>query len=59
MPFYFDECTEYHPELHPVPGLCVICKKRHQPSEKILCTLTRMGDDPNEEFVCGGFEKID
>lgn len=52
MPFYNDDGTEINPDLVPKPGLCVSCKKDDDPSEEILCILTRADQQDAAEFQC-------
>ena len=60
MPFYFDDGTEYKPNLYPLPQLCQSCMKKDDRKEKVLCTLTRLDyhHDPSEEFKCAQYELI-
>ena len=54
--FYDDDGTEVNPDLIPKPSLCISCKKDEIPSEEILCDLTRMAQQGEEEFICGAYE---
>ena len=57
-PFYDDNGLEIDPNEIKRPSLCVICKKDNDPAEEIICTLTRIDQKDEEEFVCYSFEKI-
>jgi hypothetical protein len=58
--FYNDDGTKIDPELVPVPGLCVICRKHRSADweENMLCILNRNDYRNEESFKCGVFEKI-
>jgi len=55
--YFFDDGTEYNPDLYPKPNLCLICKKNEDPNEEILCNLNRMDQYGNDDFKCFVFEK--
>ena len=58
--YYFDNGTEFNPDLYPKPGLCLICKINEDsddPEDEILCNLTRLDQHGKEEFSCGHFER--
>ncbi len=57
MPYFDDDGNEIMPEIYPKPGLCLICKKLTDPHERVLCTLNRIDQRYEKEFVCGTFEK--
>jgi len=57
MGFYDDDGNEYNPDLHPLPSLCLSCKKKDDPSEEIVCNLTRMDQLGENEFICYAYEK--
>lgn len=57
-PYYLDDGTEVNPELVKKPSLCIICKNDSDPDEEILCTLTRIDQQDEDEFRCEGFERI-
>jgi hypothetical protein len=57
-PYYHDDGTEINPDDIRKPSLCIICKKDYDPDEEILCTLNRIDQNNNEEFICEAFEKI-
>jgi hypothetical protein len=57
-PYFNDDGTEINPDEVRKPSLCVICKKDSDPNEEILCTLTRMDQMHDDEFICYAFEKI-
>ncbi|MCD4678962.1 MAG: hypothetical protein K8S00_01115 [Bacteroidales bacterium] len=43
-PFYDDDGTKVNPDLIPVPGMCLVCKKwdNGDSEEEMLCKLTIM-----------------
>ncbi len=57
MGYYRDDGSEYNPDLHPLPGLCMSCKKKDDPREEIVCNLTRMDQAGNSEFICYAYER--
>jgi len=54
--YYLDDGTKIDPNLIPKPGLCLTCKKDDDPAEEILCTLTRIDERDDSEFVCYSYE---
>jgi len=54
--FFRDDGTEINPDLISKPSLCVSCRKDQDPSEEILCTLTRADQQGEAEFECFTFE---
>jgi len=55
--FFNDDGTPFNPDLYPLPNLCLSCKKKDDPSEEILCGLTRMDQAGEKEFKCFAYEK--
>ncbi len=55
---YYDDGTPYNPNLHPMPNLCLLCRKKDNPHEKLLCDLNRMDQLGEENFKCGAYEAI-
>ena len=55
--FYLDDGTKVDPNLITKPGLCLSCINDDSPDseEEILCTLTRIDQMSDEEFICYGF----
>jgi len=54
---FFDDGTEYNPDLNPKPGLCLTCKKDEDQKEEILCDMNRMDQHGENEFICFAYEK--
>ncbi len=54
MPYFNDDGTEVNPDFYPKPGLCLICKLNDDPEEEIMCTLTRIDQRKDHEFICYG-----
>jgi len=57
MGFYDDNGNKYNPDLYPLPHLCISCRKKDDPNEEIVCTLTRMDQMGESEFRCFAYEK--
>ncbi|MCD4652769.1 hypothetical protein K8T06_02420 [bacterium] len=57
-PYFDDDGTELSPDYLPMPGLCLICKKKDDPNEEILCNLNRLGQSEGEKFECFAFVDI-
>ncbi len=55
--FFNDDGTPYNPDLHPIPNLCLTCKKKDDPNEEMICNLTRMDQQGEKEFKCFAYEK--
>lgn len=58
MPYYHDDGTEFFPNLLPKPEQCMSCTKNYDPSEEVLCNLTRMGQFDEGGFKCYSHNKI-
>jgi hypothetical protein len=54
--FYNDDGTEVNPDLIPKPSLCISCRKDGIRNEEILCDLTRMDQQGEDEFICDAYE---
>lgn len=54
--FFNDDGSEINPELISKPSLCVTCKKDDDPSEEILCILTRADQQDETVFRCFAYE---
>lgn len=59
MGYFNDDGSQINPNLHPLPNLCMSCKKRENPNEEILCNLTRIDQLGKSEFICFAYEKED
>lgn len=57
VPYFFDDGTEFNPDLYPKPSLCLTCKKDEDQNEEILCNLTRVDQHREKEFKCYAYEK--
>jgi len=56
-PRYFDDDgTELNPDLIPKPALCVSCAKDGDPNEEVLCSLNRLDQQGEAEFMCFAYE---
>lgn len=56
--FYLDDGTKVDPNLVPKPGLCLTCAKDNDPREEMLCTLNRIDQMDDDDFICGAYEPI-
>ncbi len=56
MPFFDDDGNELNSDLVAKPDLCVSCAKDGDPNEEILCTLNRLDQQGEDEFLCGAYE---
>lgn len=55
--FYNDNGTPVHPDLIPKPGLCLTCKHDEDSRQYIPCTLNRMDQREEEDFICDAYEE--
>ncbi|MGD9931443.1 MAG: hypothetical protein AB7U05_15580 [Mangrovibacterium sp.] len=57
--FFDDDGNPVNPELIPVPGLCIICKRYQEEdwNENMFCQHNRYNQRNNPDFKCGAFEK--
>ncbi|MEP6946055.1 MAG: hypothetical protein ABJA02_09075 [Acidobacteriota bacterium] len=58
MPYFDDDGNEIDPSLAPIPKMCLMCEKRDDPHEEILCNLNRLGQRSEPAFKCGAFVSI-
>lgn len=58
MPYYDDDGNEIDPATIPMPGMCLMCDKRGDPDEEILCNLTRLDQMNKREFKCEAFSSL-
>ncbi|MGB4960907.1 MAG: UPF0158 family protein [Saprospiraceae bacterium] len=56
--YYYDDGSEFNPDLFPLPQLCISCKNKDDPYEEILCNLTRMDQNGEPEFKCFAYQRI-
>lgn len=52
MPYFDDNGNELNPNLIPKPALCVGCRNDDDPSQEIVCNLTRLDQQDEPEFIC-------
>ena len=58
--YYDDEGNENNPNLISKPDLCITCKKNELSGEdEILCNLTRVDQQGQDEFICDAYEPKD
>lgn len=53
-----DDGYEINTELINKPGLCILCLNNDDPSQKLLCDLTRYDQKESNEFICFAFKRI-
>lgn len=53
-----DDGTIIDPDLYPTPKKCLSCKNFILKSQKVYCTLNKIGQEPGEEFQCGSFDGV-
>ncbi len=58
MPFFDDEGREVSAALFPKPALCAGCRLNDDPSQTIACTLTRLDQYGETEFICFAYTPI-
>ena len=54
--YFDDDGNRLDPNLVSKPSLCILCKHDDDPSEEILCTLTRLDQQDSDEFQCFAYE---
>ena len=58
MPYYDDDGNELDPASIPVPQMCLMCDKKDDPDEEILCNLNRLDQAGEPNFKCGAFVSL-
>ena len=56
--FYLDDGTKVDPNLVDKPSLCISCSKNDDPNEETICTLTRIDQQGEKEFICDAYSPI-
>lgn len=61
MTYFYDDGTEFDPELIPKPEMCLRCRSNliQDWEEEILCNLTRADQREEKEFRCKAFRWAD
>lgn len=54
--FFDDDGNELDPKLITMPKLCLSCEKKDDPGEEILCTLNRLDQRDEENFICHAYQ---
>ncbi len=57
--FFLDDGTKVDPNLIPKPGLCLTCVHDNDPAQEMLCTLTRIDQMDDEEFICEAYRQVE
>ncbi len=58
MPYYDDDGNELDPTTVPLPRMCLICEKKDDPEEEVLCNLNRLDQRDDAVFQCGAFVSL-
>ena len=58
MPYYDDDGNELDPTTIPMPRMCLMCEKKDDPNEEILCNLNRLDQVNEPDFKCGAFVSL-
>ncbi len=58
MPYYDDDGNELDPSIITVPQMCLMCDKKDDPHEEILCNLTRLDQMDEPVFKCHAFVSL-
>ena len=58
MPYYDDDGNELDPATAPLRPMCLLCEKKDDPHEEILCNLNRLDQRDEVEFKCGAFVSL-
>jgi hypothetical protein len=58
MPYYDDDGNEIDPTGIPIPRMCLMCEKKDEPTEEILCNLNRLDQAGETHFKCGAFVSL-
>ena len=58
MPYYDDDGNELDPTTVPLPRMCLMCEKKDDPNEEIVCNLIRLEQRNEKEFKCRAFVSL-
>ena len=58
MGYYDDDGNELDPTTIPMPDMCLLCEKKDDPNEEILCNLNRLDQRNDRDFKCGAFVSL-
>ncbi len=53
--FYDDSGSKIDPNLMGKPSLCTTCKKDDEEKEEMFCTLNRIDQQGDDEFICEAY----
>lgn len=56
--YFEDDGTGFNPDLRPAPDLCATCTKASDPSQTLICNLTRADQSGKDIFVCFAYDPI-
>ena len=54
--YFDDDGTELNPDLVPLPSLCLLCVNEDDPSQEVLCNLTRLDQRDEAAFQCFAYK---
>lgn len=58
MPYFDDDGNEMDPSSVQMPRMCIMCEKKDDPNEEILCNLNRLDQRGESTFKCGAFVSL-
>ena len=58
MPYYDDDGNELDPASVPMPPMCLMCEKKDDFDEEILCNLNRLEQREFKNFKCEAFVSL-
>ena len=58
MAYYDDDGNEVDPSTIAMPAMCLLCDKKDDPHEDILCNLNRLDQRDEPDFKCGAFVSL-
>ena len=58
MPYYDDDGNELDPATVQMPQMCLMCEKKDDPDEEILCNLNRLDQRNDKTFKCYAFVSL-
>lgn len=56
--YFDDDGNIIDPNSYPTPKMCLSCKNFILKSQKIMCTLMKVGLEEGENFECGTFDPV-
>ncbi|MDF7809701.1 hypothetical protein P4E94_19840 [Pontiellaceae bacterium B12219] len=56
--YFDDDGNELNPDLIKKPSLCTTCIKDSDPTQEIMCNLTRLDQQDESDFHCEAHQQI-